>query len=261
MKLNLEKIEVEFLPDGHTYTIGGKLVPGVTTILKVLNKPALVGWAAKMVWSELTGKFGTIVGMVEEEYEKFILEAKGASRRKSKEALSSGTIAHDWIEQYVKGKMIAEKELVPPMPSDEKATASIGAFLKWEEQNKVEWLASELILGSIKEQFCGTVDAVAVVNGKLSVIDFKTSSGIWDEYHLQTAGYYILLDENLAEGEPRPTQRIIIRLPKDGAGFEENVRVNNLKFDCDTFIHCREVERWMSNAGLVGRLNGKNYDK
>ena len=35
----------------------------------------------------------------------------------------------------------------------------------------------------------GTVDAVAYVNDEFCVVDFKTSSGIWDEYFLQVAAY------------------------------------------------------------------------
>src|SRR3990167_1096834 len=85
-KLNMTKVETLFAEDWHTYTIGGKLMPGVTTILDTLAKPELIPWAAKMVWGELTRKYDEVMKMSQEEYEAFILKAKGASARKSKEA-------------------------------------------------------------------------------------------------------------------------------------------------------------------------------
>jgi hypothetical protein len=38
----------EFDEKSHIYKLNGKKLTGVTTILGVINKPALVGWAARM---------------------------------------------------------------------------------------------------------------------------------------------------------------------------------------------------------------------
>ena len=75
------------------------------------------------------------------------------------------------------------------------------------------------MLASVINMFAGTVDAVAEVDDVLTVVDFKTSSQISDEYFLQTSAYWLLLDENLVEGEKRPEQRLILRIPKDGSEF------------------------------------------
>ena len=40
--------ELTFDADAHAYTWGGAFVPGVTSILSVIGKPALVPWAAGM---------------------------------------------------------------------------------------------------------------------------------------------------------------------------------------------------------------------
>ena len=48
---------------GHTYRIDGQRVPSVTGIMKMLDKPALIAWAARMSagyaidhWDELAAK-------------------------------------------------------------------------------------------------------------------------------------------------------------------------------------------------------------
>src|SRR3990167_634152 len=240
--MNLKNLQVKFQSDGHTYEVGGQLLTGVTTILQVRQKDFLKWWTVKLMWENLTGKFSEIVKGTEKEFEDRILEAKKAHTVKSKEALVSGHIAHDYIKHYIKEKLGIGGALV--MPKDEKAVKSIDAFLEWEKQHKVKWLASELVLASVINMFAGTVDAVAEVDDVLTVVDFKTSSQISDEYFLQTSAYWLLLDENLVEGEKRPEQRLILRIPKDGSEFEAKLVETPLDFDCATFLRCREIHRW-----------------
>lgn len=235
------KIAIEFNEEAHTYTIGSSLVPGSTTIIGVLNKPFLVPWSAKMVWSVLTGKHAEVVKMSEEEYEKFILEAKGAAGRKSKGAKGSGSLAHGWVEQFIlsamEGKVYAEKL------DDVEAQHAVDEFLKWEQSHKVEYLSSELVLGSAEHQFGGKIDCVALVDGEPSVLDWKTSTMISNDMFLQLAGYSILLKENGAV--PLPLKRIVVRLPKKvGEQFEEEMRGVS-DYDNEIFLHCRAVERWV----------------
>ena len=42
-------MSLQFQPKAHRYRLDGKAVPGVTTILGVLDKPALPKWAAGAV--------------------------------------------------------------------------------------------------------------------------------------------------------------------------------------------------------------------
>ena len=97
---------------------------------------------------------------------------------------------------------------------------------------------------------------LANVEKELCVIDFKTSNFLSEDVYLQTAGYWLLLDENLLDTEERPYQRIVLRLPKDGSGFEHRVVPTPLQFDTDTFLRLREIHRWNL---LAERLN-KQYE-
>ena len=244
-KLKLKQIDnFKFLEDGHTYELGGKLLTGVTTILQVRAKDFLKWWTVKLMWENLTGKIEDIKKMNEVEYEELILNAKKAHTVKSKEALVSGTIAHNWIEEYIKGKIEGQDVSDKQFPEDLNAANSIHIFLDWEGQHEVEWLASEVVLPSILNLFAGTIDFVAKIDGVMTLGDFKTSNQISEDVALQTAAYSILLDENLLEGEERPTQRVVLRIPKAGMEFEYQRIDTELEFDKQIFLHLREIHRW-----------------
>ena len=42
--------EFIYKDSNHSYTLDGKRLTGVTTILGVIAKPALIGWAARMAY-------------------------------------------------------------------------------------------------------------------------------------------------------------------------------------------------------------------
>lgn len=249
MKLKLKKIDgLVFEEASHTYTLNGKLLPGVTTILAAKDKPFLSFWRLK-IGVETIGKLWEAGKAYAEEEIKTILEAgKKAHSVKSKEALVSGKIAHAWIEKFVKAKIAGEN--FAEKIEDEKAKNAVSLFYEWQKEHKIEWLASELKLASPKYEFAGTIDAVAKIDGRLTIVDFKTSNQISDEYWLQTGAYQLLLDDNLEDTEERPVDRLIIRIPKTGDTIETKVAVIPLDLCVKTFLALREVRKfdsWIEN--------------
>ena len=269
-----------------------KLWPGVTTILRQWGGEkvnAFTSSAAKKAVSELgyfdtelwvSGKyipipkenlkedikrfnsiFKRIKLMKGKEYLAFLKDAKGAFRRKTKEAGESGTMAHDYIKNYICGKRQPE-DLVLKINKDEKAKNSIKSFKKWGGEHKVEWVASELVVGSEINEFGGTLDAIAYVDNIPSLIDFKTSNQISPDYFLQTAAYQIALEEMGFT----PLQRIILRIPKDGGEFETITLPNNLEegnrlnLDKSGFLSLRQIQRvdsYYNNENHGVKENGK----
>lgn len=270
----------------------GKLWPGVTSILRQWGGEKVnifVSSAAKKAVSELgyfdkeiwtptgyipaseaeikAGKkhfasiFRKIKAMKGTEYYEFLKNAKGAFRRKTKEAAESGTIAHDYIENHICERK-QPKELILKINKDEKAKNSIKAFDKWEKEHKVEWLASELVIGSELHEFGGTLDGIAYVDAIPTLIDFKTSQQISEDYFLQTAAYSIALEEMGL----KTLQRIILRIPKDGSEFETLTLQNNLEdgnrleLDKSGFIALRQIQRvdsYYHNPNREIKVNGK----
>lgn len=230
------KSPVEFHAADHTYTLpNGKLVPGVTQIVSNLEKGFMGPWYAKEMAKFLSDKQSVIKECSPKEFGELLDIAKGAAKRKSKGALDSGTLAHDWIEGYLAGQ-------IPRLPDNIEAKLAITAFKDWEARRKPEWLASELVVGSAKHEYGGKLDALAKLDGKLALVDFKTSGQVSADYFLQTAGY----DLALREAGVEPDTRVILRIPKDGAPAEEYLIPTPLDLDTDTFLALRQAQRWQS---------------
>ena len=261
MKLKLKNREGFVFDEGsHTYQLNGQLLTGVTTILNVRAKDFLKWWTVKLMFETLAPKLKEVQGITQEMWIQILGEAKQAHRTKTKEALNSGTVAHDAIEAYIKDRIAGIEQPITAEIKDEMAKASFAAFREWERANSVEWLASEIQLASVVNMVGGTVDAVARINGVLTVLDFKTSNQISEDVALQTAAYLILLEENLDDDTEKPQQRAVLRIPKDGGAFEYQRIDSDLAFDKKTFINLRECHRW--NVYIKNNFTeGGEYDR
>ncbi len=155
----------------HTryYTSDGELVVGVTTVCGLLAKPQLIKWANNL----------GLQGIDSSKY--------------TDEAATIGTLIHYLVECHIKGE-IAD---VSNYSKEDQELADVGfnKFLEWEKQHNVEYLASELQLVSDKKRYGGTIDCIAKVDGVLTLIDFKSGSGIYKEYYVQTSAYRELAKE------------------------------------------------------------------
>jgi hypothetical protein len=198
--------ELTFDEGKHAYTWGGILVPGVTTILGALNKPALVPWAAGMA----ADHFLAAVKAGRTDLEVVHKESKGAHAKRVKDAASSGTNVHEYAEAVFKNLPL------PELKTDQ-AKRGVEAFHKWLDSHKIEILASERRLFSKEFHYAGTCDFVANIDGVIGVGDIKTSSGIYPEMRFQTAAYQHALQEELGIQFP---VRWIVRFDKKTGEFE-----------------------------------------
>ncbi|GAI31664.1 unnamed protein product, partial [marine sediment metagenome] len=156
----------------------GVVIPGVTTILGLLNKPALIPWAWKL-------------GMQGEDY-----------RKVSDRAANIGTIAHYLVECNLKGITPDLKDFIPS--SIEIAKVAFGNFQEWWQEEHLILVESECQLASESMQCGGTLDCVAqkyfnptdLLPGELWLVDIKTSKAVYDEMLYQLAAYWALWNEN-----------------------------------------------------------------
>ena len=66
----------------------------------------------------------------------------------------------------------------------------MNGFIDWTSQHDIEWIASERFVYSNKYNYVGICDAIAVIDGKRYLVDFKTSNRIRKlEYGMQTSAY------------------------------------------------------------------------
>lgn len=208
--------ELAFDAEAHAYVWGGHPVPGVTSILKVIDKPALMPWAIGVTrdyWLEAVKAGRT-------DFEKIHKESWSASKKISKTAADIGKNVHAYAECFFK------KTELPKLETDE-AKRGVEAFHSWLQAHKVEVVASERMVFSKEHYYAGTCDFVAKVDGVLAVGDIKTSKGFYDEYRLQTAAYQHAIQE---EKGMKFDVRWIVRFDKATGEFEAKPFYN---FDID----------------------------
>lgn len=193
------KVKGKFFPESHRYYVDGKPKTGVTTYLGIVDKsrPLLI-WATELYRDYL-------LGIKEPITEAHILEGCTLHEERKQEAAAIGDEVHKWVEGYINGE-------TPEMPESKEAQIGVNAFLDWVTANKVKFLSSERVVYSKKYGYIGKMDIEAKVNGKLCLIDIKTSNGLYNTYGLQTAAY-LRADEE--ESDRNYHGRWLIRLAKE----------------------------------------------
>ena len=231
MTLNLKKLDLKFDPDTRHW-LNGSQVPGCTSISALFSEDGWkFAWPPKLMGEKLLAclKSGVIIG------ESHIKEAKNAWREKRDKSADTGTKGHEIIEYVIKQRMRGEQFPYVTHHEYEEISGEVAnildQFFLWEIETKPEWLASELQVASETHKFAGILDALARIDGKIVLIDFKTSSGIKDEYNIQLAGLCICLEEM---GLP-VDQRAILHLPKKGR-YEYRIIDTDLEFEKECFL-------------------------
>lgn len=149
----------------------GSIVPGSTTILSVIGKgDALVGWANRLGLQGID------------------------SRKYNEEAKAIGTLAHYLVECDARGTEPNLKDYTANQI--ERASHSFKTWQRFKEGKTLEPVLIEGRLVSEEHRYGGTVDWYGKLDGTPTLIDCKTSSGIYMEHKAQTASYVKLLREN-----------------------------------------------------------------
>ena len=215
LKLKNDEKEVEipvfrFDPIKHRYYLGEKQMTGVTTILSVIAKNSLIQWAANEAVKYLDSKYDPDLFQDRDEFNKLLEEARTAHARKRDKSADQGTNSHLWISRWIMASM-GQSEL----PVNDPALSIItDNFLKWVEEAKPKFLASEKVVYSKQHWFAGTLDFIAEIDGKVYLGDVKTGSGIYQEMFWQTSGYQLALEE--IEPEWKIEGHIIVNPTKEG---------------------------------------------
>lgn len=199
----------------------GKRVPGVTTITGVLNKPALVKWANNL-------------GLKGIDSSKFV-----------DEKAAIGTLAHHMIEAHLTNKKPNLEDY--SKNQIDMAENSVLKFFSWQDENELTVIGTEMILVSEAYRFGGQCDLYCVLNGKKTLIDLKTSKGIFPEHFTQVSAYWWLLDENWHEVEDVR----ILRIGRDESEGFDDIKVPKLDLHWERFKHCLAI--YNINKELNGR--------
>lgn len=193
--------------------LAGWIVPGVTTVLNLKAKPALVYWA----WN---------LGMQGEDY-----------RKVSGKAADIGTITHYLVECSIRG---TKPDMGEFKPNDvKKAMVAFKAFEDWRAANKVETVACEVELVSEKYMYGGRIDWVAKnIAGSRMLLDIKTSKAVYVEHKYQLAAYWQAWDE--LHPKEKLDGAAIIQLSKVTGEFSYHPFMD-LRHEFEIFLHFRDI--------------------
>ena len=191
-------------PTQGYYNAAGDKIPGTTTIIgRFKESGGLIQWAYK------SGR----------EHERMVAQGKEAPRHLydvRDSAAEAGTLAHDMIEAHILGKPYEAPDAAEDTLT--KARNAFAQFLEWRDQSRMEIIATERAYVSERLQFGGTVDGIGRdIKGRIVLIDWKTSNGVYQDMLVQLAAYSLLLEENAPEWTPQGFH--LLRVAKESADF------------------------------------------
>ena len=158
------------------YEIDGFWYPRVTKIVEIKAKPALYHFYANMA------NFA-------------------AGEKVKKQSAEEGTMIHEAVEAILTG---GKPEIDPSI------TPSIIAFAEFIEKKNIQvdrdFVEHRLV--NFEHRYAGTLDAIAMIDGKLGILDIKTSQEIYRDYNLQTSAYIAAMRDIVKKIETRWILRI-----------------------------------------------------
>lgn len=217
---------------GRLYKLpDGRQVPSVTTVLEIINKPALVHWAAsqerKLCLDAAVETFaqvenssfvpdgeGTLHYELAPKFRDLMAERLGnfkAHQQATRKAADIGTELHAAIERWILERLGRSVGPVPQL--SEPALLAFMGFEDWAKSVSFQPLAAEIMVFDPYQGYAGTLDWIARIDGTLTVGDWKTGKAVYTEAYLQNAAYVSALRKQCRLGD-EPVQGAIVRFPK-----------------------------------------------
>lgn len=182
---------------GYKHPVTGDVVPGVTTVLKKLEKPGIAQWAVDNTAAYAVANIDSLLSRTEEQGYGFlrwywkrdplagdISDIRNYSNGVLNDAAELGTLLHDWV---------AADAGVGDIPYPDTTDAPdhfwemVDQWNLWREHHLVEQAHTEVTLWSHQYGFAGTADGIWDVDGVSTLVDVKTSRNTWDEHMMQLA--------------------------------------------------------------------------
>ena len=187
-------------------TPSGAKYPSVTSVTRLHNLESIQAWKER-VGEEEAGKI-------------------------SRRALARGNKIHSLAEKY----LLNEGDM-----SDDFSKADFGQMLPYLDKiNNIHCLETQLYSDHL--QTAGTVDCIGEYDGKLTVIDFKTSAKLkkreWvKDYFMQCSAYAVMYEERT--GTPIERLLLIINVEDEGVQLIDGKRDDYIQ----DFLDLRETFR------------------
>lgn len=255
-------VQLHFNPDAPRarYKVDDRIVGfkdesmrGVTTVLRdVIHKPELLMWPLNMACGLLEQNLN------EPLTEELIKEAKSAHRAKSDRGKDIGSMAHRMVELWLNDNRDVLNTVAHEFDADthseefKSAAKAHDTFVRWwNSLSSSQVLETEKAVYSRSMKYAGTYDLLAKIDGKVYMIDVKTTNrsrtapkGVYAENFLQLGAY------SYAEREERGGSvdgLAVVNVGKDGKlGIVTNEDIDVSVDFCErAFAFALRVHDWL----------------
>lgn len=233
----------------------------VTAALKIISKDeVLMRWAVGL-YSKCIKTMAPVGQVLTPEAVDTMIEAgSNEFERVRYDAAEVGTRAHNIIDAWLKHEPIPRLE-----DEDPRVQNALKLFWAWWEGKGLRVVESELAVYNAEHGYAGTLDFLCELpNGKLALLDWKTSKGIYSEYYLQVAAYYYALISMPEDKGGRKasdfSEATILRIGKEDAYFEPaSIPLEVLPGAYRAFFCCLQLMTGLSDVETVERARWKAY--
>lgn len=182
---------LRFKPGNHAYELlidpdrgRWERLPSVTTLLSQIDKPALKQWASRTAAEYAVDHWDQLAALSPAERRKQIAGAPWQSRDK---AAAKGTAIHSMAEDLIAGR---------PVDVPDELASKVQGLARWIEASRIRVVRSEAMVWTEPDPefgscgYAGTFDAIVEhPRHGLTLIDWKTGTGVYPEFGVQLAGY------------------------------------------------------------------------
>jgi hypothetical protein len=240
-----------FRDDKHRYFWNGSGPwPGVTSVIKALDKPAIIEWAKRETARCAVDNYDFVADLVTRggpDAAKAWLARIPDFQRDT--AANLGSAVHRIAEQISRGQeFTVEPDELP----------YVEAYKRFLIDYAPEVKSLERMVFNATEGYGGTFDSIQVIAGKTFLIDTKTSKSVYEETAMQLAA--------LANGEwcGLPGDSKKYRIPKIDAYAVLHIRPDTyargyrlIEFrvtdkDYDAFLACLRLTNWRKDSKPIG---------
>lgn len=228
------------LPDGtrqYRHPLTGELAPSVTTILKMIAKPRLPDWSAKLAATYAVENWSSMEHLFEAEK---IEKCRWAHERYSQERRDIGNLVHEAVDAWNAGR---------PCDSPPEIGGYLNSYVKFLTQYRPEVLESEVTLWSRTYGYAGTADGIFRIGGKVVLIDVKTGKRVYEEAALQVSALaacdFIIRDDGTEEEIPKVDSLAVIHVrPRSWHLINVERHYDNLA----AFLSAKQLYDWERNV-------------
>ena len=225
----------------HRYTYEGQTYPGVTSVLRVLDKSdALMAWASRNTAEAALAQLDHLAGLRDTVGPEGVIKALTArSGWKRDEAAAAGSDIHGMAERIANGE---------PLPDVSPAIrARVEAYAAWWASSGWRIRLAEAFVVEPTLGYGGTLDLLAYdETGRTVLADVKSGKNIYPEVVLQLLAYgeaALIAPQGSPVAYPMPpVERYAVLHVTDGG-----VRVIDVDIDDDdraAFRACLPLSRW-----------------